>query len=220
VPSHVDQGRRSTTDAASGSAAALNVLVIGGMPDDRKAVRRALEAGGAIVREAADAERSLKLAHAATFDCILINDLLPDAMGLDVLESLRQPDGALSCAAIMLTQARTADGAAAAVKAGALDYLATGDLDADALRRAVRSAVRQFRLIDAQRMAERRNAQLAAIVSASDDAIFSLGTDLRVETSRRGGGPFTAACWRARNCLPRRILSFARTAAPTGPGGR
>jgi PAS domain S-box-containing protein len=178
-------GRRSPSHAASGPAA-LNVLVIGGLPNDRKAVRQALEAGEAVVQEAADAERGLKLAHAATLDCILINDPLPDAMGLDVLESLRQHDGALSCATIMLTPARTADGAAAAVKAGALDYLATSDLDADALRRAVRGAVRQFRLIDAQRTAERRNAELAAIVAASDDAIISVATDLRVQTWNAG----------------------------------
>jgi PAS domain S-box-containing protein len=181
----VPGGRHGISSASSGQAA-LNVLVIGGGPDDRRAVRQALETCGAALQDAADAEHGVKLAHAAPFDCILINDLLPDALGLDVLESLRQPDGALPCAAIMLTQAGTADGAAAAVKAGALDYLATGDLDAEALRRAVRSAVRQFRLIDAQRMAERRNAELAAIVGASDDAIISVGIDLRVQTWNAG----------------------------------
>jgi DNA-binding NtrC family response regulator len=75
------------------------------------------------------------------FDCILIDDLLPDATGLDVLESLRQHDGALSCAVIMIAAARTADASAAVIKAGALDYLATDRLDADALRRAIRRAV-------------------------------------------------------------------------------
>jgi PAS domain S-box-containing protein len=185
VAAEPDPGGRRSLHAVSGPAA-LSVLVIGGLPDDRRAVRRALEAEGAALQEAADAEQGLKLARDARFDCILVNDPLPDAMGLDVLEALRRPDGALPCAAIVLTQARTADGAAAAIKAGALDYLATGDLDADALRRTVRSAVRQFRLIDAQCTAERRNAELAAIVSASDDAIISVGTDLRVQTWNAG----------------------------------
>jgi PAS domain S-box-containing protein len=172
--------------ANTASELVLNVLVIDGAAEDRSAVRRALEAGGFALQEAADAEHGLKLAGTSPFDCILVNDPLPDATGLDVLESLRQPDGALSCAVIMLTAARTADAAAAVIRAGALDYLATDRLDADALRRAIRSAVRQFRLIDAQRTADRRNAQLAAIVAAADDAIVSVGTDLKVQTWNAG----------------------------------
>jgi len=66
----------------------------------------------------------------------------------------------------MLTAAATADVATAAMKAGALDYLVNDRLDAEILRRAIGSAVRQFRLIEAQRVGERRNAQLAAIVAA------------------------------------------------------
>jgi PAS domain S-box-containing protein len=197
VPPHVDWGAavpvstqplsaRQRTVANDAADTALNVLVIDGTPEDRKAVRRALETGGFALQEAADAEHGLKLAGAATFDCVLINDPLPDATGLDVLESLRQPDGALCCAVIVLTAARTADAAAAVIKAGALGYLATDRLDADALRRAIRSAVRQFRLLDAQRTADRRNAQLAAIVAASDDAIVSVGTDLKVQTWNAG----------------------------------
>jgi PAS domain S-box-containing protein len=196
VPPHVDRGagapfatqplgrQRSTANTASEPP--LNVLVIDGVADDRKAVRRALEGGGVALQEAADAERGLKLAKTSAFDCILVDVLLPDAAGLDVLESLRQPDGTLPCAVVMLTGVRTVDTIAAVIKAGALDYLATDRLDADTVRRTVRSAVRQFRLIDAQRMSDQRNAQLAAIVAASADAIVSIGTDLTVQTWNAG----------------------------------
>src|SRR5215467_1181165 len=54
------------------------------------------------------------------------------------------------------------------------------------LRRAIRSAVRQFWLIETQREAERRSAQLAAIVAASSDAIISVGTDLSVHAWNAG----------------------------------
>src|SRR5262249_19672504 len=144
-------GRQRDIANNTASEPKLNVLVIEGAPRDRRAVQRALEGGGFALQEAADAEHGLELAGASTFDCILVDVLLPDATGLDVLESLRQPDGAPPCAVVMLTANRTADTAAAVIKAGALDYLATDRLDADAFRRAVRSAVRQFRLIDAQR---------------------------------------------------------------------
>jgi PAS domain S-box-containing protein len=86
----------------------------------------------------------------------------------------------------MLTRAGTADVATAAMKAGALDYLVKDRLDAEMLRRAIGNAVRQFRLMEAQRVTERRNAQLAAIVAASDDAIISVGCDLVVQTWNAG----------------------------------
>jgi PAS domain S-box-containing protein len=193
MPLHNDKGAvlpftqplpaRQRTRANVPSEPALNVLVIDDTPQDRMAVRLALEAGGFMLQEAADAEQGLKLAASSTPDCILLDYVLPDAEGLQVLESLRQPGGTLPCAVVMLTGA---DLAATATKAGALDYLDKDRLDADTLRREIRSAVRRFRLIEAQRVTERRNAQLAAIVAASSDAIISIGTDLVVQTWNTG----------------------------------
>jgi PAS domain S-box-containing protein len=167
------RGERVVTEPA------LNVLMIDDTPEDRMSVRLALEAGGFVLQEAADAEHGLKIAESFTPDCILLDHVLPDAEGLEVLASLRQPGGTLPCAVVMLTGAGMADVATAAMNAGALDYLAKDRLDAEVLRRAIRSAVRQFR-------AERHNAQLAAIVAASGDAIISAGTDLAVQTWNAG----------------------------------
>ena len=164
----------------------LNVLVIGGSPEDRTAVRIALEPGGFALQEAADAAHGVRLAGSSAPDCILLGEILPDADGLDVLESLHDPEGGLACAVVMLTEAGTADAATAAIKAGALDYVVKDHLDSYTLRRAIRGAVREFRLIEAQRAAERRNAQLAALVDASEDAIIGLGTDLVVQTWNAG----------------------------------
>jgi PAS domain S-box-containing protein len=162
------------------------VLIIDDAPADRVAVRLALGAGGFVLREVADAEQGLKLATSSPFDCILVDCLLPDATGLEVLAALRRPDGGLPCAVVALTGAGTADVAAAVIKAGALDYLVKDRLDGDTLRRAIRRAVREFRSIAARRAAERRNARLATIVDASGDAIVSVATDLTVETWNAG----------------------------------
>jgi PAS domain S-box-containing protein len=177
VPFAPPSRRRRTARVASESA--LGVLMIDDTPEDRMAVRLALEAGGFVLQEATDAEHGLKLAVSSMPDCILLDYVLPDAEGLEVLESLRQPGGTLPCAVVMLTGAGTADVATAAMNAGALDYLIKDHLDADTLRRTIRGAVRQFR-------AERHNAQLAAIVTASGDAIISAGTDLAVQTWNAG----------------------------------
>jgi PAS domain S-box-containing protein len=190
VPLHEDKGAvapfrtqplpsRQRRRRSVASESALNVLMIDDTPEDRMAVRLALQAGGFVLQEAADAEQGLKLARSSTPDCVLLDHVLPDAEGLKVLESLRQPAGTLPCAVVMLTGAKTADVATAAMNAGALDCLVKDRLDADVLRRAICNAVRQFR-------AERRNSQLAAIVAASGDAIISTGTDLAVQTWNAG----------------------------------
>jgi PAS domain S-box-containing protein len=166
---------RQRTTARVASEPALNVLVIDDAPEDRIAVRLALEAAGFVLQEAADAEQGLRLARSSTPDCILLDYGLLDTEGLQVLESLREPGGTLPCAVVMLTGAGTADVTTAAMKAGALDYLVKDRLDAEVLRRAIGSAVRQFRLIEAQRVAEdtlRRHAgQQALLLKVISDLI-------------------------------------------------
>src|SRR5258708_36924790 len=94
-------------------------------PEDRMAVRLALEAGGFVLQEAVDAEHGLKLAASSTPDCILLDYVLPDAEGLEVLESLRQPGGTLRCAVVMLTGAGTAAVPNPGMQAGRADNLVT-----------------------------------------------------------------------------------------------
>jgi PAS domain S-box-containing protein len=168
------------------SEAALNVLVIENDAADRRAMRGALEAAGFAVQEAADAGQGLRLARSSAPDCILFDDALPDAAGLDIMESLRRPDGTLPCAAVMLTAAENANVATAAIKAGAYDYLVRDRLDADILGQAIGSAVQRFRVLEAQRWVDRYNAHLAAVVAASDDAIISTRTDFGVQTWNPG----------------------------------
>jgi len=120
VPLHQDKGAvvrfvtkqlasRQRRRARIASESALNVLMIDDTPEDRMAARLALEANGFVLQEAANAEQGLKLAASSTPDCILLDDSLPDAEGLEVLESLRQPSGTLPCAVVMLTGPGTAD---------------------------------------------------------------------------------------------------------------
>ncbi|MBO0753425.1 MAG: PAS domain S-box protein, partial [Bradyrhizobiaceae bacterium] len=184
------KARSGTNRERHGSRAAAdrlfpNVLVIAGS-DDRMAVRIALKAGGFALQEAPDGAHGLRFARASLPDCILLDDFLPDVEGIEVLKSLRDPGGGLPCAVVMLTEAGAGDVATAAIRAGAHDYVAKDHLDAYTLRRAIHGAVRQFRLIEAKRAAERRNAQLAALVDATDDAVIGLETDLTVQTWNAG----------------------------------
>lgn len=161
------------------------MLVVDDKPDDRMAVRQALEAQGFTLTEAANGEAGLASATAMKPDCILLDCRLPDYDGLEMLAAL-QRDDRLPCAVVMLTATSDATAAAALIKAGALDHLDKGHLDLENVRRAVRGAVERFRLLEERRQAEARNAQLAAIVSSSGDAIVSTGADDRVETWNPG----------------------------------
>jgi PAS domain S-box-containing protein len=168
------------------SESVFRVLVIDERTEDRASLRMALQAGGFVLEEATDAEHGLKLAKSFKPDCVVVGDVLPDASGREVLELLRQPDGTLPCAVVMLAEVGSANVVSAAMRAGALDYLVKDRLDANTLRRAIGSAVRHFRLIEAQRTAERRNAQFAAIVAASDNAIISTDADFVIRTWNAG----------------------------------
>jgi len=65
--------------------------VIDDTPEDRIAVRLALEAAGFVLQEAADAEQGLKLARSSTPDCILLDYGLPGAEGLEVWSPCDNP---------------------------------------------------------------------------------------------------------------------------------
>ena len=84
MPLHEDKGAvvpfvtkplpsRQRRRARVASESALNLLMIDDTPEDRMAVRLALEAGGFVLQEAADAEHGLKLAASSTPDCILLD---------------------------------------------------------------------------------------------------------------------------------------------------
>lgn len=111
-------------------------------------VRRAQTVAGAI--EALAAERP---------DCVLLDLGLPDAVGLDALNAVR--DAAPGTALVVLTGDVDRERGLAAVAAGAQDYLSKSRVDEDLLDRSIRYAVQRFHaegaarsLRDAEREAE------------------------------------------------------------------
>jgi PAS domain S-box-containing protein len=136
--------------------------------------------------EADNGEGGIEAARSVQPDCIVLDDQLPDMEGADVLAALAGPGGVMPCAVVMLTGSSNGTTAARLLSAGALDYLSKIRLDDESLRRAINGSVDRFRLMAAQRASEARNAQLAAIVAASNDAIISFGHDRSVLTWNTG----------------------------------
>lgn len=123
----------------------LSILIIDDDMLDRMAIRRALRAAGLAgdVAEAESSAAAVALLAGGSFDCILLDYLLPPTDGLAVLRELRA-DG-VTVPIVVLTGQGDERVAVELMKAGATDYLTKEDLAPERLAQSLRSAVRVHR---------------------------------------------------------------------------
>jgi DNA-binding NtrC family response regulator len=121
-----------------------SVLVI----DDEEIIRETLEAlltgDGHIVKSAATAMDGLELLQTGSFDAVLLDLMLPDRNGLDVLDDIRRIDEEMPV--VMVTAYGTIDNAVTATKQGAFHYF-TKPFKNDDVLLVVRNAVERRRLV-------------------------------------------------------------------------
>lgn len=132
---------------------ALRVLLIEDDDGDALLVREELEDVGA--RPDLRRVGSLRQALAELspeVDCVLLDLGLPDATGLEALASLQAASPGL--AVVVLTGLDDEEAGAAAVRAGAQDFLVKGQVGGDTLMRAIRYAVSRSEAQRAQRELE------------------------------------------------------------------
>ncbi|MGE0027323.1 MAG: PP2C family protein-serine/threonine phosphatase [Thermoleophilia bacterium] len=147
---------------------ALRVLLIEDDDGDALLVRAEMEDVGAFP----DLRRVGTLAEAMAelgpgVDCVLLDLGLPDASGLDALAALRTAFPGL--AIVVLTGLDDEQAGAAAVRAGAQDFLVKGQVGGDTLTRAIRYAVSRSEVQRAQRELE------VAEVRAAENARLERG---------------------------------------------
>jgi DNA-binding NtrC family response regulator len=122
-----------------------SVLII----DDEEIIREALEAllsaQGYRVRTAATAAEGLDRLGDGPVDAVLLDLMLPDRNGLEVLEEIRRIDEELPV--VMITAFGTIESAIAATKQGAFHYFTT-PLKNDEVLVVLRNAVERRRLVD------------------------------------------------------------------------
>jgi serine phosphatase RsbU (regulator of sigma subunit) len=128
------------TSVAGGTEAIGRILLIEDDAGDAYLVRELLdEAGSKVdltwVRTLAEADVAL----AEPFDCVVMDLGLPDATGLESLQSVLER--AADTAVIVLTGLTDENRGTAAVAAGAQDYLVKGQVDGQLLTRSIRYAV-------------------------------------------------------------------------------
>ena len=96
--------------------------------------------------EADSAEKGLSLCQKLNYDLILLDFSLPQMNGLEFLEQLKQQQGEIPGAVIMLTGQGNEEVAVQAMKRGVQDYLVKQHLKPEILQLAVRHAIKHFSL--------------------------------------------------------------------------
>jgi CheY-like chemotaxis protein len=124
------------------------VLLFEDTREAREVYRMMLRAAGADfdVVDAADGEECLGLCRSRSFDCILLDDRLPDRDGLAVLAELGRGHGGEPLPVVMVTGQGNEQVAARSIQQGAQDYLIKNEVTGHALRRAVENAIEKVAL--------------------------------------------------------------------------
>jgi signal transduction histidine kinase/DNA-binding NarL/FixJ family response regulator len=150
----------------------LRVLLVEDNPDDAELLREVLtEIGARHIELVAVQELRAALARLGRerFDLVLLDLSLPVSQGLDTVQrTLAQPGAP---AIVVLTGLEDDQLGAAAVQAGAQDYLIKGQTDATLLLRCMRYAVERHRLL-AERIEEAR--VWAALARAGEELMEGL----------------------------------------------
>jgi two-component system, sensor histidine kinase and response regulator len=138
-----------------------NILVIDDEEGIRRGCRRVLEPRGFTLETAATFEEGARLVEQGAFDLVLLDVMLPDGRGLDLLAPVQAKDPDTVC--VIITGYATVELAVEAIKHGAYDFISK-PFTSDALLMTVNRGLERRRLsLEAKRLqaVEREAAELA-----------------------------------------------------------
>src|SRR5690349_21445319 len=107
-------------DVVEGALPRGRILVIDDEPDIRESLETLLSSEDYRVDLAANAAEGQKRLEASTYDLVLLDLMMPDKSGLQVLEEVRERDR--DTPIFMITAYGSVEGAVEALKRGANDY--------------------------------------------------------------------------------------------------
>ncbi len=109
--------------AAAAPATAARILVVDDEPTVRLLVQTALEADGYVLEEAANGRDALQLIKAQKPDLVVLDLLMPELDGLEVLKAMRANPGTQAIPVLILTARHDEASIRAGFDLGATDYL-------------------------------------------------------------------------------------------------
>jgi diguanylate cyclase (GGDEF)-like protein len=123
----------------------LSILIIDDNPEDIATYKRLLLEStyySFLILEAASGVTGLKIFAENDIDCILLDYLLPDTDGLELLERIAPKNKPV----VFLTGHGNENIAVEAMKKGAMDYLIKNQIDGESLIRSIRYSIKQKKM--------------------------------------------------------------------------
>jgi PAS domain S-box-containing protein len=169
----------------------FRIVIINDDPGDEALLRRCLQKGFerpytiVVARTGEEGIRACRALSAPGPHCVLIIDLhLPDMSGLEVIERLKDDAGDIRHPAVLfIDSGEECKAAAAALRAGAQDYIGKTWLTPDGLACALDNAILRFKLMaehrEQQAALERREGEFKALVENAPDIITRFDTKFR-----------------------------------------
>ncbi len=102
---------------------AKTVLLVDDESEIAQVFQTALSAAGYSVSLAPDGKSALEAVKSTKFDCILIDQMMPDMSGIDVLKTLKAGDETKNIPVAMLTNFGHDEMVREALNSGATDYI-------------------------------------------------------------------------------------------------
>ena len=161
-----------------------SILVVDDEEVMRDVLQTLLEQHGHEVRLAADGAEALVLAQAQSFDAAIVDVMLPEIGGIELLEELKKLDAEL--AVLMITAFASVETAIDAMRKGAFDYVAK-PFKHDELLHILNNALKQRRLQDENRQlrtALKDQARFTDIVGKSPRMLEVFGLITQAAPSR------------------------------------
>jgi adenylate cyclase len=131
------------------------ILVIDDDPINRQMLTRLLEQDGYRVDTAATGQQGLGMLHADPFDVVLLDLVMPEMDGYEVLTTIKAEEGLKHLPVLMITSVDDVASAARCIEAGAEDYLPK-PFDPVVLRARITSSLGRKRMhdLESQHLAE------------------------------------------------------------------
>lgn len=174
-----------TDQAVDIAGRASTLLVVDDNEMNRDMLSRRLERQGYQVSTASNGREALDMVRHNDFDLVLLDIMMPEVNGYQVLESLKQDDGLKHVPVIMISALDDVDSVVRCVELGAEDYISK-PFNPTLLRARVSASLDKKRMHDAeenyrrqieshnQLLEEQVNEQVRQISSAQLGAIFAM----------------------------------------------
>jgi len=175
-----------------------HVLVVDDVEANRQLVCRRLADGGYQLQQAESGEQALEFIRATKPDLVLLDYMMPNMNGIEVLRIMRKEIHLAQVPVIMLTARAEAEAVVSALEAGADDYV-TKPIDFEVLRARMETQLAKMRSSDQLRQA---NAALDERSTMHVMAFDELREELEreIQARRRAEAALKDAIGRAENC--------------------